>query len=340
MWRADKADSTSALPRIILWIALLAFPGCEAQIIAPNGTYAYKQAAGLNLKLDVYRAGADDTRVGIHAKVGDGLRPVLLWIHGGALIWGNRIQMPQDILRLLLEAGYIVVSLDYRLAPETKLPEIVKDTYDALTWISNNGEATFGADTKRIGVIGQSAGGYLSLMAGLHPTVRPKALVSLYGYGDVGAEWYAIPPAWVLRETRIDEKDAFASVSPLPVANDDFRLERRRFYIYARQTGTWRQRVTGRDPAVDLGFFSSYSPIENVTPAYPPTFLAHGENDNDVPHYESVDMATTLERSGVVHQFITVKNGEHAFDIKNNGLKHPATRFVYRHMLTFLGEHL
>ncbi|MDA2937159.1 alpha/beta hydrolase fold domain-containing protein [Acidobacteria bacterium AH-259-A15] len=83
-------------------------------------TYTYKTVSDLEIKLDVHRL--DD----------DVVRPVVLWIHGGALINGHRGGMNR-VKKMMLEAGYAIVSIDYRLAPETKLPAIIEDLEDAFT---------------------------------------------------------------------------------------------------------------------------------------------------------------------------------------------------------------
>src|SRR5262249_21422436 len=69
-------------------------------------TYDYKTAGDTRIQADVYRA--DDTQA----------RPVLVWLHGGALIMGNRSGVPKNLLDLCRTEGYILVSFDYRLAPE------------------------------------------------------------------------------------------------------------------------------------------------------------------------------------------------------------------------------
>src|SRR5262245_19452778 len=78
-------------------------------------TYTYKKVGDLEIKADVYGAAPGQ------------MRPVLVWIHGGALIGGNRTGMDRRICNPMLEAGCVVVSIDYRLAPETMLPEIIAD---------------------------------------------------------------------------------------------------------------------------------------------------------------------------------------------------------------------
>src|SRR6476469_1851489 len=82
-------------------------------------TYTYKTVGDLKIQADVYRP--DDTKV----------RPVIVWIHGGALIMGNRADTSKFRTDLCRENGYALVSIDYRLAPEVKLPDIVADVEDA-----------------------------------------------------------------------------------------------------------------------------------------------------------------------------------------------------------------
>src|SRR5262245_57395259 len=78
-------------------------------------TITYKRVKDLEIKADIlYPAGSGP------------FRP-LVWIHGGALIMGNRIGIDGRLKKLALDAGYAIVSIDYRLAPETKLPEVVAD---------------------------------------------------------------------------------------------------------------------------------------------------------------------------------------------------------------------
>jgi acetyl esterase/lipase len=85
------------------------------------------------------------------------------------------------------------VSFDYRLAPEVKLPAIIKDVRDAFRWLRERGPGLFHADPDRLVVTGGSAGGYLTLMTGFCVQPRPRALVAYWGYGDVDGDWYTKP---------------------------------------------------------------------------------------------------------------------------------------------------
>ena len=83
-------------------------------------------------------------------------RPVLVWIHGGALINGHRAGISGRVKKAMLNAGYALVSIDYRLAPETMLPGIIEDVEDAFKWIRKEGPKRFNVDTSKIAVSGGS----------------------------------------------------------------------------------------------------------------------------------------------------------------------------------------
>jgi acetyl esterase/lipase len=123
-------------------------------------TYTYKTVDNIPIRADVYRP--DDDKV----------RPVVVWLHGGALIVGSRAGVPRDLLDLCRSEGYVLVSFDYRLAPEVKLPAIIDDLRDAFRWLREQGPKLFHADPARVVVTGGSAGGYLTLMTGV--CVRPR----------------------------------------------------------------------------------------------------------------------------------------------------------------------
>src|SRR5581483_3664731 len=89
-------------------------------------TEVYKKVDGLDLKADIF-SGAE------------GKRPAIVWIHGGALIMGGRRSVPQQLRQRLLNAGFAIVSIEYRLAPETKLPGIIDDLRDAFRWVRAEG---------------------------------------------------------------------------------------------------------------------------------------------------------------------------------------------------------
>ena len=78
----------------------------------------------------------------------------------------------------------MIVSIGYRLAPETKLPAIIEDVQDAWKWMHEQARR-LGIDRGRIAIGGASAGGYLTQMTGFCLNPRPRALISYSGYGDI-----------------------------------------------------------------------------------------------------------------------------------------------------------
>ncbi|PWW43619.1 acetyl esterase [Melaminivora alkalimesophila] len=92
--------------------------------------------------------------------------PLLLYLHGGGFTIGS-IDTHDVLCRELARlAGCMVLSLDYRLAPEHRFPTAVHDTWDALAWLAAEGER-LGADPGRLAVGGDSAGGTLAAVAAL-----------------------------------------------------------------------------------------------------------------------------------------------------------------------------
>jgi acetyl esterase/lipase len=262
-------------------------------------TFVYKNAGGCDIKADVY--GVPDS----------GRRPVAVWIHGGALIMGSRRLSPNSrVLRALLDSGFAVVSIDYRLAPETKLPGIIEDVQDAFRWIRESA-GKLRIDPDRVGVCGGSAGGYLTLMTGFAVNPRPKALVPYWGYGDLVGPWYSRPDPFYLRQPRVTREEALAAVGATTVCDLTSKNDRGRFYLYCRQQGLWPKEVTGHDPATEDAWFTPYSPERNVTREYPPTMLVHGTADTDVPYEQSKLMAARFAKAGVEHRLVTVPEGNH-----------------------------
>ncbi len=296
-----------------------------AQPENPVQTCVYKTDGQCSIRADVYRAAGDD------------IRPAILWIHGGALIFGQRGGINRLQLSRYLEAGFVVVSIDYRLAPETKLPGILEDLEDAYRWIRSRGPELFRIDPDRVAVIGHSAGGYLTLTAGYRLSPRPRALVAFYGYGDIVGDWYRLPDPFYLKEPAVTREQAIAGIGSQPISEAPDETARWPFYLYCRQQGLWPKEVVGINPTDGLREFDPYCPVRNVTKAYPPTMLLHGDKDTDVPFQQSVDMARELERAGVAHEFVPISGGEHGFDRE---MTDPRTVSAFGKVIAFLKRNM
>jgi acetyl esterase/lipase len=287
-------------------------------------TYVYKRVGELDIRADVHRL------------PGDEIRPVLVWIHGGALITGQRTGLRAEQRQRYLDAGYVVVSIDYRLAPETKLPGIITDLRDAFAWVREKGPELFRIDPRRVGVVGHSAGGYLTLMSGFAVRPRPRALVAFYGYGDVVGDWYAKPdPYYRTTQPLFPREEALQAIGSREISEGNVP-NRGKFYLYCRQNGLWPREVVGLDPEKQPRAFDPYCPIRNVAREYPPTLLLHGDIDTDVPYQQSVDMARELQRADVTHELLSFRGYGHGFDGK--GLQDPRIADAFDRIIRFLKE--
>jgi acetyl esterase len=93
-------------------------------------------------------------------------QPALLYLHGGGFVVGSVRTHDALCRQLALRSGWMVWSLDYRLAPQYRFPTAFNDSWDALQWLAAHG-ALFGVDTNRLAVGGDSAGGTLAAACAL-----------------------------------------------------------------------------------------------------------------------------------------------------------------------------
>jgi acetyl esterase len=104
---------------------------------------------------------AGEISVRIYTPAGSGPFPVLLFFHGGGWVIGDLDTQDGPCRTLANNAGCVVVSVDYRLAPEHKFPAAPEDTYAATKWVAGNANS-INVDASRIAVGGDSAGGNLT----------------------------------------------------------------------------------------------------------------------------------------------------------------------------------
>jgi len=97
----------------------------------------------------------------IYKPIGKSNAPVIVWFHGGGLTGGTK-SIPKE----LLDYGYLIVSIEYRLSPKVKAPGYIEDAAAGTAWVFQN-IATYGGNAQQIFLSGHSAGGYLDLMIGL-----------------------------------------------------------------------------------------------------------------------------------------------------------------------------
>ena len=107
-----------------------------------------------------------DLPVRVYASEAGGVRPALVYFHGGGWVFGN-LETHDAVCRALAkESGAVVISVDYRLSPEHKFPAAVDDAQAATRWVAANAES-LGIDARRIAVGGDSAGGNLAIVVAM-----------------------------------------------------------------------------------------------------------------------------------------------------------------------------
>lgn len=207
--------------------------------------------------------------------------PAVLILHGGGFIGGNsRSPSEAYCADFLAPAGYAVFSVNYRLAPAANLPEMVSDVQRAVRFVRHHA-ARYNVDPDRIALLGGSAGGYLSNMAGLaRPSTLPsapdpvnhasdavQAVVTLFGLSDLAT----LGADLLIRTYRL--------LGPIPVT-----------------------------PAA----LAAASPVSLVHPGAPPFLLIHGDRDTLVPLDQSTRLLQALRRVGASADLLTIPGGPHA----------------------------
>lgn len=124
---------------------------------------AYEPPIPLTIE-DTLVPGSPDVPVRVYRPTSaEGPLPAMVYFHPGGFVLGNVLMSDADAQRIAAEAGVVVVSVDYRLAPENPFPAALDDCYAALSWTSTSP----GVDPSRLAVGGESAGACLAAATAL-----------------------------------------------------------------------------------------------------------------------------------------------------------------------------
>lgn len=238
----------------------------------------------------------------VHVPAAEGPVPVVVWIHGGGWLEGDRRYppptIPVDLLHgSVLRAGLALVCIDYRHSLEAPFPAQLHDVKAAIRYVRRFADS-LGIDKHRIGVWGESAGGHLAALAGLVSPDGPEgaaleggvgicdedssvqAVVDWYGVSELGS---LLSPALPPSPSGVEYPDPFTS---LLGGTDD------------------QQRELAR----------AASPVTYAEAATPPPFLlVHGTADGLVPYSQSEVLAEALERVGGEVTLQPVDGADHIF---------------------------
>lgn len=207
--------------------------------------------------------------------------PALVFIHGGGWEGGDK----KDYIVYNIDyavKGYVTVSINYRLIKEAKFPAAVEDCKCAVRWVRANA-AKYGIDPEKIGVIGGSAGGHLSLMVGYSDDT------SLEGSGGNNDQ-----------SSRVQSVVNFYGV---PDLTGDLARE-------ARETNNF----IGKKQDEDFAAYAKASPLVHLDKSDPPTLSFHGTIDNLVPYRETERLHANLDALGVPNAYVIYEGWPHTMD--------------------------
>jgi len=208
-------------------------------------------------------------------------RPVMVLIHGGGLIKGDRSRFNKQITAMA-KRGVVAASVMYRLAPKHRFPAAIEDVKAAIRYLKANAQV-LNLDPERIIVNGASAGAYLATMIGVTGNAS--------GFSDHG-----IYPQF--------DSSVRAVIAQSPAIADYTRAKYHDFSIVKRFISTT---IVDRKDAL-----AALSPITYLDKNDPPFFLAHGSADQLVPVDMSREFALALQAIGHEYEYIEVAGGKHS----------------------------
>jgi acetyl esterase/lipase len=248
-------------------------------------THKYKAKNGQTLVLDLYQ------RAELKEK-----QAVIVQIHGGSWNSGDQSQLP-GINYYLAARGYTVAAITYRLAPEHIFPAAYEDVLGAIQHLKEHSEQ-WSLDSKRIILMGRSAGAHLALLCGY----RPKdpdicGVIAFYPPTDMLWSWNNPTNPWVL-----DSKKTIGE-------------------------------FLGGTPETIAQVFHDASPINFVDGQSAPTVLIHGDRDELVFAAQSRRLAEQLGKSGVLHFHLQLPWASHGCEANLSGPSGQMSLYVIERFL-------
>ena len=213
--------------------------------------------------------------------------PCILHIHGGGFVIGSALATRSKQRKLAAAAGCVIVSVDYRLAPETRFPGAIEDCYAALSWIQA-GAGTLGVDPGRIGVMGESAGGGLAAALALMARDRREFAIAFQ---------HLIYPM-------LDDRTCVLN-DPPPFSGE---------YLWTRTNNHfgWSSLLGVPPGSADVSPYAAPARATDLA-GLPPAFIACGTLDLFVE--EDMEYARRLIRSGVPVELHLYPGSFHGFDM-------------------------
>ncbi len=256
----------------------------RSQLATANETAPGPRDAQITSIVPYAGTAADPLTLDVFQLHGPGPHPAVIIIHGGGFLHGtSRNGSEAYAADFLAPAGYAVFSINYRLGSKTPpgatFPEMLADVQRAIRFVRHNARQ-YGVDPNKIAILGGSAGGYLSNLAGV---TKPSTLST--SADPIDRESDSIQAVVTLY--------GIADLATMP--DPDF---------------VNRLHLLGPDAASSAAIAAA-SPISLVHPDDPPFLLIHGAKDESVPIAQSTRFQAALQAAGDHAKLITIPGGMH-----------------------------
>lgn len=234
------------------------------------------------------RRGAPDVRVFVIGALSEGsAKAAVLHLHGGGYVAGTARQDIRSLQQLATTHDCVVVTVDYRLAPQVRFPGALEDSYAALVWLYSNSR-NLGVDPSRIVLLGESAGGGLAATLAIAARDRAEVPIAMQ----------------ILIYPMLDDRTGSIHAVPTHIGAFVWTAASNRF------GWTSLLGVPAGAPSVPRGAVPAR--VENLA-GLPPTFIGTGAIDLFVR--EDVTYAQRLLEAGVPTELHVVPGAFHAFDV-------------------------
>jgi acetyl esterase/lipase len=231
--------------------------------------------------------GAPDVRVYQINVAAGANRPAILHTHGGGYVSGTAADGVHDLQELAATLDCVIVTVDYRLAPETPFPGSLEDNYAALRWLHANANE-LGVDRTRIAVMGESAGGGHAAMLAIAARDRGEVPVAFQS----------------LIYPMLDDRTASTRRVPAHIGSYIWTAGSNRF--------GWQSFLARKPGGSSAPAGAVPARLQNLA-GLPPAFIGVGAIDLFVD--EDVDYARRLIDAGVATELVVVPGAFHAFDV-------------------------
>lgn len=258
------------------------------------------ESRGIRVTRDVPYAPHDACRLDVYSPANAAGAPVVLYLHGGGFRVGSK-RSHAAVAEPLATAGFIVVLVDYRLAPAHPFPAALDDCAAAFLWVASN-IGRYGGDSARIVIAGESAGANLALSLALsatHRFVRP----SVRRVFDLAITPRALLP--MCGFLHVSDPERFDSIGrrPHPLVRDRLRSISRGY-------------LDGADAEHGLELASPLLVLESelaLDRRFPPAFISCGDRDPILD--DSVRLARAFEKRSIEHTLRIERGQPHGFQV-------------------------